>query len=31
VGVGAHRLAVAPRPFVADQRLFTFVGDGGVS
>lgn len=28
VGVGAHRLATEARPFVADQRLFTFVGDG---
>ena len=28
VGVGAHRLRVPPRPFVADHRLFTFVGDG---
>jgi len=28
VGVGAHRLTTAPRPFTTDQRLFTFVGDG---
>jgi hypothetical protein len=28
VGVGAHRLVTEPRPFVADHRLFTFVGDG---
>lgn len=27
-GVGVHRLAAPPRPFVAGTRLFTFVGDG---
>lgn len=26
-GVGVHRLAGAPRPFVTGTRLFTFVGD----
>ncbi len=28
VGVGVHRLAVAPAPFELGQRLFTFTGDG---
>ena len=28
VGVGAHRLTRDPDPFVAGERLFTFVGDG---
>lgn len=28
VAVGAHRLARDPDPFVAGERLFTFVGDG---
>jgi hypothetical protein len=28
VGVGVHRLRVAPRPFVPGVRLFTFTGNG---
>ena len=27
-GVGAHRLCIAPRPFIAGAQLFTFIGDG---
>ena len=27
-GIGTARLAADPLPFVPDQRLFTFVGDG---
>jgi hypothetical protein len=28
VGVGVHRLTADPLPFLADRRMFTFIGDG---
>jgi hypothetical protein len=27
-GVGTHRLVAAPRPFRANHKMFTFIGDG---